>query len=153
MACDGARSAIEARGHRLGSRDAARHATKAATIAELPAIGDRRRRHLRYLQEARPRCAQRAVFLTIKAPFRPLSGASIGAMVRMRLRPQGVKLNQNGAHCLRHVCAGQLLDADFTLKQIADHLGHRSMNTTRIYTKIDLRGLREVAELDLGDLL
>ena len=108
---------------------------------------------LRYLREARPRCAQRAVFLTIKAPFRPLSGASIGAMVRMRLRTQGVKLNQNGAHCLRHFCAGQLLDADFTLKQIADHLGHRSMNSTRIYTKIDLRGLREVAELDLGDLL
>ena len=29
-----------------------------------------------------------------------------------------------------------------TLKQIADHLGHRSMNGTRIYTKIDVRGLR-----------
>jgi len=30
---------------------------------------------------------------------------------------------------------------EFTLKQIADHLGHRSLDTTRIYTKIDLRGL------------
>ena len=39
------------------------------------------------------------------------------------------------------------------LKQIADHLGHRSINTTRIYTKIDLHGLRQVAELDLGGLL
>ena len=108
---------------------------------------------LRYLREGRPRCAQRAVFLTIKAPFRPLSGASISAMVRMRLTRQGVKLGQIGAHCLRHSCAGQLLNAGFTLKQIADHLGHRSMNSTRIYTKIDVRGLREVAELDLGALL
>jgi site-specific recombinase XerC len=39
------------------------------------------------------------------------------------------------------------------MKQIADHLGHRSMKSTRIYTKIDLRGLREVAELDVGGLL
>jgi hypothetical protein len=39
------------------------------------------------------------------------------------------------------------------MKEIADHIGHRSMETTRIYTKIDLRGLREVAELDVGGLL
>jgi site-specific recombinase XerD len=45
------------------------------------------------------------------------------------------------------------MDAGFTLKQIGDHLGHRSMNSTRIYTKIDMRGLRQVAELDLGALL
>jgi site-specific recombinase XerD len=108
---------------------------------------------LRYLREARPRCSHRVVFLTIKAPFRPLSGASISAMVRMRLTKQGVKLNRVGAHCLRHTCAGQLLDAGFTLKQIADHLGHRSMNSTRIYTKIDLPSLRQVSELDLGALL
>jgi site-specific recombinase XerD len=108
---------------------------------------------LRYLRDARPRCQHRAVFLTIKAPFRPLSGSSISAMVRMRLRKQGVKLEWSGAHCLRHACAAQLLDADFTLKQIADHLGHRSMNSTRIYTKIDMQGLRQVAELDLGALL
>jgi site-specific recombinase XerD len=108
---------------------------------------------LRYLRQARPRCAQRTVFLTIKAPYRPLSGASISAMVAMRLTQQGVKLSRVGAHCLRHACAGQLMDAGFTLKQIADHLGHRSMNSTRIYTKIDMQGLRQVAELDLGALL
>ena len=108
---------------------------------------------LRYVREVRPRCSHRAVFLTIKAPFRPLSGNSISAMVRMRLTEQGVKLNRVGAHCLRHACASQLLDAGFTLKEIADHLGHRSMNSTRIYTKIDLHGLRQVAEFDLGALL
>jgi site-specific recombinase XerD len=108
---------------------------------------------LRYLREARPRRAQRALFLTIKAPYRPLSGASIGAMVAMRLTMQGVKLSRVGAHCLRHACAGQLMEAGFTLKQIADYLGHRSMNSTRIYTKIDMHGLRQVAELDLGALL
>ena len=108
---------------------------------------------LRYLREARPQCSQRAVFLAAQAPFRPLSGSSISAMVRMRLRKQGVKLERSGAHCLRHSCAGQLMDAGFTLKEIGDHLGHRSMSSTRIYTKIDVQGLRQVAELDLGGLL
>jgi len=74
-------------------------------------------------------------------------------MVHMRLNEQGVTLSRRGAHSLRHACASQLLDAGFTMKQIADHLGHRSMNSTRVYTKIDLRGLRQVAELDLGALL
>jgi integrase len=95
---------------------------------------------LRYLGEARPRSAQRAVFLTINAPFRPLSGSSISAMVRMRLRKQSVKLEWSSAHFFRHACAGQLLEARFTLNQIADHLGHRSINSTRIYTKIDVQG-------------
>jgi site-specific recombinase XerD len=108
---------------------------------------------LRYLRRVRPRCSHRALFLTIQGPFRPLSGASITHMVRVRLTKQGVQLNRRGAHCLRHACASQLLGAGFTLKQIADHLGHRSTESTRIYTKIDLHGLRQVAELDLGALL
>lgn len=108
---------------------------------------------LRYLREARPRCAHRALFLTIKAPFRPLSAASITAMVHMRLTQQGIMLRRMGAHSLRHACASQLMEAGFTLKQIADHLGQRSLSSTRIYTKIDLHGLRQVAELDLGALL
>ena len=108
---------------------------------------------LRYLRQVRPRCSHRALFLTNQAPFRPLSGPSITFMVRKRLTEQGVQLNRRGAHCLRHACASQLLGAGFNLKQIADHLGHRSMDTTRIYTKIDLHGLRQVAEIDLGGLL
>lgn len=108
---------------------------------------------VRYLQQARPRCSHRALFLIVKPPFRPLSGDSISAVVKRSLINQGVKLNRLGAHCLRHACASQLLAAGFTLKQIADHLGHRSMNSTRIYTKIDLHGLRQVAEFDLGALL
>jgi site-specific recombinase XerD len=108
---------------------------------------------LRYIRDARPRGATRTLFLTFNAPFRPLTVTAINQLVKTRLTEQGVKLERRGAHCLRHACASQLLDAGFTLKQIADHLGHRSMNSTRVYTKIDLRGLRDVAELDLGGLL
>jgi integrase/recombinase XerD len=66
------------------------------------------------------------------------------------LRWQGPGL---GPHCLRHACARHLVASGFSLKQIGDHLGHRSAYATRIYAKTDLGGLRQVAEFDLRGLL
>lgn len=108
---------------------------------------------VRYLREARPRCAHRALFLTIAAPVRPLSAASVTAIVHARVGTLDIKLPSRGAHCLRHACASHLLARGFSLKQIGDHLGHRSANSTLHYAKIDLSGLRQIAELDLRSLL
>ncbi len=108
---------------------------------------------VRYLKSARPCCQHRQLFMTIWAPVRPLSSASITPIVHSRLDALGIQLPRRGAHCLRHACARHLLDAGFSLKQIGDQLGHRSSEATRIYAKVDLLGLRQVAELDMGDLL
>ena len=64
-----------------------------------------------------------------------------------------MNLTGRGAHCLRHACAQHLLANGFSLKQIGDQLGHRSATVTQHYAKVDLDGLREVAELDLEGLL
>jgi integrase/recombinase XerD len=45
-----------------------------------------------------------------------------------------------------------LLAQGLTLKEIGDHLGHRSTSATPVYAKVDLHGLREVAAFDLGEL-
>jgi integrase len=37
-----------------------------------------------------------------------------------------------------------------SFKVIGDHLGHSSPDSTRIYAKVDLPMLRQVAMLDLG---
>lgn len=108
---------------------------------------------VRYLREVRPRCAHRSLFLTMAAPIRPLSAMSVSPIVRWRLKALGVDLPRRGAHSLRHACASRLLATGFSLKEIGDHLGHRSANSTLSYTKVDLAGLRQVAELDLGGLL
>ena len=107
---------------------------------------------VRYLREVRPRSPHRALFLTLSAPIRPLSAPSITPIVGARLSALGVSLSPRGAHCLRHACAGHLLASGFSLKQIGDHLGHRAANSTLSYTKVDLAVLRQVAELDLGEL-
>lgn len=108
---------------------------------------------VQYLQQARPRCSCRAVFLTIKAPQRALSAPSISAIVRWRLRALGVQGIPCGAHGLRHACAQHLLTKGFSFKQIGDQLGHRRAASTAVYAKVDLKGLREVAELSLGRLV
>ena len=53
----------------------------------------------------------------------------------------------------RHACAAHLVAEGLSLKEIGDHLGHRSAYATRIYAKVDLAGLRQVADYALGDLL
>ena len=39
----------------------------------------------------------------------------------------------------------RLLDQGLSLKQIGDYVGHRSPDSTQVYTKVDLRHLREIA--------
>jgi site-specific recombinase XerD len=39
----------------------------------------------------------------------------------------------------------RLVDAQFSLKTIGDYVGHRSAQSTKIYTKVDVAALREVA--------
>ena len=99
-----------------------------------------------------PRCAQREIFLTFKAPFRRLSQGAIYHLVSTRLGTLGIHAPRSGPHSLRHACAGHLVAERFSLKEIGDHLGHRSASATRIYAKVDLAGLREVANFDLGGL-
>jgi site-specific recombinase XerD len=64
-----------------------------------------------------------------------------------------VSLPHYGPHALRHACATHLLERGLSLQEIGGHLGHHDPDTTRIYAKVDLTGLRQVADLDLGGLL
>lgn len=49
------------------------------------------------------------------------------------------------AHLLRHTMASRLLAGGSSLKEVADVLRHRSLNTTLVYAKLDSRRLVEVA--------
>lgn len=107
---------------------------------------------IRYLHEVRPQCQCREIFITLKAPWRPVSQAGFYDGIRGRLDALGIDLAHRGPHSLRHACATHLLTEGLSLKEIGDHLGHSSISSTSIYAKVDLTSLREVAELDFGDL-
>ncbi len=106
-----------------------------------------------YLRRGRPKCDSRCVFVTVRAPFRPLSTGALYHLVSHRLLPVVGPGKGRGPHVLRHACARRLVNAGLSLKEIGDHLGHRSPDSTRIYAKVDLTSLRLVAMEDLGGLL
>lgn len=107
---------------------------------------------IRYLQQVRPRCSHREIFLTLKAPFRPLSPGALYHLVSSRFCGLQIESLHRGPHSLRHACAGHLVAERLSLKEVGDHLGHRSTFATRTYAKVDLAGLREVGNFDLGGL-
>jgi integrase/recombinase XerD len=115
----------------------------------VPAVGDA---ILRYLREVRPRCPHREVFLTQVQPFRPLTAAGFGTKIRKRFLQLGLVPPCYGPHGLRHSCATHLLAEGFSMKEIADHLGHVSLAATQMYAKVDITALREVGQLDLSNL-
>ena len=108
---------------------------------------------LRYIREARPSGFGRSLFLTTRAPIRPLDRKALGKMVRDRLADIGVVSGRRGAHALRHAAAQHLLDQGTSMKVIGDFLGHRDPSSTTIYAKVDLAALRKVAALDLEGLV
>jgi site-specific recombinase XerD len=75
---------------------------------------------LRYLQQVRPRCGRRELFLSLQAPFRPLSAGAFYHLVSSRLYQLNIPSLRHGPHALRHACAGHLLAQGFSLKAIGD---------------------------------
>jgi integrase/recombinase XerD len=108
---------------------------------------------LRYVREVRPKCKLREIFLTQVQPYRTLTAAGFGTMVRKRLQGLGLVLPCYGPHALRHSCATHLLAEGVSLKEIADHLGHVSLAATQMYAKVDLTALREVGAFPLTSLV
>jgi len=85
-------------------------------------------------------------------PVRPMQTGALSSMVHTRFDQVGIESPQRGGHALRHACATYLINQGITLKEVGDHLGHRNYNSTRIYAKVNLAGLSEVANFDLGGL-
>jgi len=109
---------------------------------------------LAYLQNVRPNHSSlREVFLCRRSPYRPLTSPAIYRIVSSKLKPLNLNIKHHGPHALRHACATHLINEGLSLKEISDHLGHQGLETTRIYTKVDLKSLRKVADFKMGDLL
>lgn len=105
-----------------------------------------------YLRHGRPQSQSRTLFLTLRAPYRALSDGALRHLVRRYLSIVGLPAKGYGPHGLRHACARHLLEAGHSFKEVGDHLGHRSPDSTGIYVKANLTALRLVAFESLGGL-
>ena len=99
-----------------------------------------------YLRHGRPRSSSRCVFLRTRAPFRGFRGpVAIASLVQQNLARAGIEAPTQGAHQFRHALATEMLHHGASLAEIGDVLRHRSPETTKIYTKVDLDSLRALA--------
>jgi site-specific recombinase XerD len=99
-----------------------------------------------YLGRGRPATTAPQLFVRHAPP----RGAALGASIvrnaaRAAYARAGLPSQYTGTHLLRHTVATRLVCAGTPLKEIADVLGHQSIDTTAIYAKVDLPRLRAVA--------
>lgn len=97
-----------------------------------------------YLRNGRPAVQHRHVF-AVERSGAPLSARAVRDVVRAVLRRAGITgLAGMGSHILRHTFATRMIRHGASLKEIADVLGHRCLDTTTIYAKVDLPSLADV---------
>ena len=97
-----------------------------------------------YLLHERPATTSRALFLCHRESRDvPVTTYVIQNVIRRACQRAG--LRGSGSHVLRHTLACRLVENGSSLKEVADVLRHRSLETTRIYAKLDMPNLAEVA--------
>ena len=121
-------------------------------IQEFPLTTEVGNAILKYLRTVRPRCSSRFVFLSLHKPHRPMMTHGTSSSIAFHIRALGCQLPHYGPHSLRHACATHLLDEGFSLKEIGDHLGHRSPRSAQIYAKVERKKLGQVAGVKLSSL-
>ena len=96
-----------------------------------------------YLQHERPTTANPAVFVRPVVPHdQPIGASAIQKVICHAYHRIG--LTHSGSHALRHTLACRLVENGSSLKEVADVLRHRSLNTTLIYAKLDTPKLSTV---------
>lgn len=89
----------------------------------------------------------RALFVTERAPRLPFpDGQILNRVLKDAFAKIGVKppTPYVGSHILRHTLAAALIRRGASLAEIGDMLRHRSPQSTMIYAKIDIDGLRSI---------
>jgi site-specific recombinase XerD len=117
----------------------------------LPVVGNAL---ARYVKEIRRNDLNREyLFLDLVAPFTKIKHATLYRIVASACKALDIQLKHVGPHSLRHACAGRLVNSGHSLKEVSDLLGHKQLDTTMVYAKIDMVNLRRVAEMNWEGLL
>ncbi|MFO7697477.1 MAG: tyrosine-type recombinase/integrase, partial [Anaerolineae bacterium] len=100
-----------------------------------------------YIRHGRPYSPHREVFVRHRAPGGLITTAgSVAGIIRRLAKRAGVVLPMHGSNVLRHSLATYLVNHDVPIKAISDLLGHDSIDTTAIYTLVDMSTLSSVAQ-------
>jgi integrase len=125
--------------------------SKTGKTLTLPILDDVGNALIDYLRDGRPNSPTREVFLTMRAPFKPITDSSVlSDLMQYYLQRAGIPKPERrpvGIYSLRHTLATRMLEGNIALPTISEVLGHRTTESTLIYTKVDISALRS-ASLD-----
>lgn len=131
------------------------HQSKTGKLLELPMTDEVAGGLIDYLRHGRPTVDHREVFVRLKAPFEPFHDKNnLYQIVTIYRRRAGVTLkpgSRQGLHSLRHSLATALLAKGVSIEEISPILGHASIDTTRVYTHVDIAALRSAGLDPDGD--
>lgn len=98
-----------------------------------------------YVQLARPKLAKRSgvTSLFVSNHGWPLWPASIVRIVDLAARRAGLQKTVR-PHRLRHACATHMLQGGADVRHIQRLLGHSSLSTTEVYTRVEIGDLKAV---------
>jgi site-specific recombinase XerD len=117
---------------------------KARRQDRLPLPADVGEALVSYLCQVRAATTIRPVFLTLRAPTRPIKAGVVNYVCRRACQRAG--LPPVGAHRLRHTLATEMLRRGASLVEVGQVLRHQDLVTTAIYAKVDIATLRAVAQ-------
>ena len=100
-----------------------------------------------YILHGRPPLVTPHVFVRHRPPLGPFESMhAVSGIAYKHLKRAGVKADvPYSAHLFRFSLATHLVNHGTPIKEIADMLGHVSIDTTAIYTKVDVTHLADVA--------
>jgi len=84
------------------------------------------------------------LFLRVRRPAGPLTHYGVGDIFHTRAAQSGLPLDGYSSYSLRHSFAMRLLQRNVGIKAIGDLLGHRSLEATSVYLRLDTAALRSV---------
>jgi len=118
---------------------------KTRSVLRLP-LSDQARRVLKqYLQCGRPDGNQCHLFLRNRTPAGPITHYAVCDAYYKRAHQSGLPLQNTSSYCLRHAFAMRLLNQGVGVKAIGDLLGHRTLESTCVYLRLQVEALRNVA--------
>ena len=120
--------------------------SKGGNALRLPLEDDVAHALLSYISKDRGRHNFKEVFLTLREPRRPLGLQNhLWQVLEKYYQRAGLPDTVHGTRLIRHAFATRLMEKRVPIKTIADLLGHRWIDTTFIYTKVDVPQLRLLA--------
>lgn len=118
--------------------------TKTRQTLQLPLSDEAANVLIEYLRKARPESSHRHLFLRMRAPLVPLGSTSVYCVLEHRIRCSGLDLPSFSTHVLRHSFATRLMQQGISIKTIGDTLGHRDIESTSVYLRLNVDDLRDV---------